>query len=102
VTSGGANVGIVVIGETPYAEGMGDRTDLMGMTVAKAIVLKIKNFSPVRRGLFCNRGRSNASINTDGQQYRWPKVIDEGSGEFTCSPGDRYCGAALFSLLRRT
>jgi beta-glucosidase len=28
VTTDGANVGIVVIGETPYAEGMGDRTDL--------------------------------------------------------------------------
>jgi len=43
VTSDGANVGIVVIGETPYAEGMGDRTDLSLSAEDIAAVKKMKS-----------------------------------------------------------
>lgn len=43
VTSEGANVGIVVIGETPYAEGNGDRTDLSLAAEDIAAVKKMKS-----------------------------------------------------------
>ncbi|MGA3203155.1 MAG: glycoside hydrolase family 3 N-terminal domain-containing protein, partial [Bryobacteraceae bacterium] len=43
VTSDGANVGIVVIGETPYAEGMGDRPDLSLSAEDIAAVKRMKS-----------------------------------------------------------
>jgi beta-glucosidase len=43
VTTEGANVGIVVIGETPYAEGNGDRTDLSLSPEDIAAVKKMKS-----------------------------------------------------------
>ena len=43
VISAGANVGIVVIGETPYAEGMGDRTDLSLSAEDISAVKQMKN-----------------------------------------------------------
>jgi len=41
-TTTGASVGVVVLGETPYAEGMGDRTDLTltSTLIAPAMALK--------------------------------------------------------------
>jgi beta-glucosidase len=39
-TTTGATVGVAVIGETPYAEGMGDRTDLTVPNVAPVMALK--------------------------------------------------------------
>ncbi|MGA3190399.1 MAG: glycoside hydrolase family 3 N-terminal domain-containing protein [Bryobacteraceae bacterium] len=43
VASEGANVGIVVIGEPPYAEGMGDRTDLSLAAEDIAAVKRMKS-----------------------------------------------------------
>jgi beta-glucosidase len=43
VTTEGANVGIVVIGETPYAEGRGDRADLTLAAEDIAAVKKMKS-----------------------------------------------------------
>lgn len=43
VTAEGANVGIVVIGETPYAEGKGDRADLSLSAEDIAAVKKMKS-----------------------------------------------------------
>jgi beta-glucosidase len=43
VTSDGANVGLVVIGETPYAEGNGDRADLQLSSDDIAAVKKMKS-----------------------------------------------------------
>ena len=43
VTSDGANVGLVVIGETPYAEGQGDRADLQLSPEDIAAVKKMKS-----------------------------------------------------------
>jgi beta-glucosidase len=43
LTTEGANVGIVVIGETPYAEGMGDRADLQLAAEDIAAVKKMKS-----------------------------------------------------------
>jgi beta-glucosidase len=43
VTSDGADVGIVVIGETPYAEGKGDRADLTLAPEDIAAVQKMKS-----------------------------------------------------------
>jgi beta-glucosidase len=43
VTSEGANVGLVVIGETPYAEGNGDRADLQLSSDDVAAVKKMKS-----------------------------------------------------------
>jgi beta-glucosidase len=43
LTTSNANVGVVVIGETPYAEGMGDRTDLSLSAEDIAAVRKMKS-----------------------------------------------------------
>jgi beta-glucosidase len=43
VTSEGANVGIVVIGETPYAEGQGDRAELPLSAEDVAAVKKMRS-----------------------------------------------------------
>jgi beta-glucosidase len=43
LTTANANVGIVVIGETPYAEGMGDRADLSLSAEDVAAVKKMKS-----------------------------------------------------------
>ena len=42
-TTTGATVGVAVIGETPYAEGMGDRTDLTLTSALVAPVMALKN-----------------------------------------------------------
>jgi len=42
-TTTGATVGVAVIGETPYAEGMGDRTDLTLSSSMVAPVMALKN-----------------------------------------------------------
>jgi len=41
-TNGAATVGVAVIGETPYAEGMGDRTDLTIPAAQAAVVQALK------------------------------------------------------------
>jgi beta-glucosidase len=39
----GADVGIVVIGETPYAEGLGDRSDLRLATDDVVTIIRVRN-----------------------------------------------------------
>ena len=52
----GADIGIVVIGETPYAEGMGDRTDLSLDSEDIATVQNVRNAGmPVVVILICGR-----------------------------------------------
>jgi beta-glucosidase len=43
IGAAGAEVGIVVIGETPYAEGVGDRNDLRLASEDMAAVVRVKN-----------------------------------------------------------